>query len=97
MPQSMERLHNDYIGFSALQAVPRMDIPVYFIQGKLDFNTPSSIAKKYFHSLVAPKGKHWVEFEEHGHMVMYEDPIKIIAVLEKILDAKPTKGYLLPK
>lgn len=85
MPQSIELLHNDYIEFSALRAVPQIDIPVYFVQGQLDFNTPSTIAKKYFNSLIAPKEKHWLELEDHGHMVMYEDPKKVIAILEKIV------------
>jgi pimeloyl-ACP methyl ester carboxylesterase len=54
--------------------VPRIDVPAWFFAGRSDFNTPSSLAERYYRGLIAPRGKHFIWFERAGHMIPYEDP-----------------------
>lgn len=70
---------NEYV---LMNAVPKLDVPVYFVQGRHDMNTPTSLAKEYFDTLVAPQGKHWIVFDDAAHMAMYEEPEKFFQVLQ---------------
>ena len=69
-----------------MKSVPRLDIPVIFVQGEHDANTPTVLAREYFDVLEAPRGKRWIVFEECAHMAMYEDQQQFITVLESTLD-----------
>lgn len=69
--------------YDALKAVPKILVPTYFVQGKYDFNTPTILARDYFDELNAPKGKHWVEFENSAHFPFYEEPGKFLEVLKR--------------
>lgn len=63
-------------------AVPRLDLTVYFVQGEHDANTPTILAREYFDLLTAPQGKHWVEFAGCAHLAMYEDRAQFLDVLK---------------
>jgi pimeloyl-ACP methyl ester carboxylesterase len=88
LPKSLEALHDDYYAFNAIHEVPELQLPVYFIQGALDFNTPSFFAKSYYEELSAPRGKHWVELDGHGHMVLYEAPEALLRILRQATEKK---------
>ena len=66
-------------------AVPRIDCPVHFVHGRYDRNTPLNLAKEYFHSLDAPAGKSWHEFEDCAHLPMYEDPVRFHEILRSVV------------
>jgi pimeloyl-ACP methyl ester carboxylesterase len=66
-------------------AVPRLDVPVWFVQGKHDMNTPTVLTEEYFQLLDAPHGKHWALFDESAHFPMYEEPQKFLQVLKSTL------------
>ena len=83
LPASVKALSNDYYAFNAIQDVPQIDVPVFFVQGSLDFNTPSQFARSYYDQLNAPAGKNWLELKGHGHMVLYEAPEKFRDVLRQ--------------
>jgi pimeloyl-ACP methyl ester carboxylesterase len=74
---------NEYV---LMRAVPRIDVPVYFVQGRHDMNTPTALAKEYYEALIAPRGKHWIEFEDAAHLAMYEEPHRFLEVLKATLD-----------
>ena len=65
--------------------VPRLDVPVFFVQGEHDANTPTVLAKEYFEALEAPQGKHWILFQGCAHMAMYEDRQRFLQVLKSTL------------
>ncbi|MCA9194199.1 MAG: alpha/beta fold hydrolase [Planctomycetales bacterium] len=77
---------NEYV---LMKAIPRLNLPVYFVQGEFDENTPTSLAREYFEKLDAPKGKHWKQFEGCAHMVMYEDREEFLKVLHAAIAEKP--------
>lgn len=72
--------------YKALDAIPKIGVPVYFAQGVHDMATPPTLAKKYFDNLVAPKGKHWVDFRDAGHFPMYEEPEKFLSLLKQAVN-----------
>jgi pimeloyl-ACP methyl ester carboxylesterase len=48
-------------------------VPVYFLAGRYDYNTPSELAERYFNNLSAPH-KAFVWFENSAHMMNISDP-----------------------
>ena len=61
--------------------LPRLDVPVFLLQGRHDYVAPSNIAEQYYQALQAPKGKQLIWFEESAHMPQYEEPGKFREIL----------------
>ena len=55
--------------------IQEIKIPVYFIVGKHDYNTPFELVEKFYNNLKAPK-KELIWFEESAHSPNYEEPEK---------------------
>lgn len=55
------------------RSVPEVEIPVFFLQGRHDYNTPFVLVEEYFALLRAPM-KELIVFERSGHHPMYEEP-----------------------
>ncbi len=81
----MDVMAPDLVKYNALKEVPKIPVPVVFVQGTDDNNTPTDLARSYFDKLEAPKGKTWVEFKDSAHMPMYEEPEKFIEVLSRLI------------
>jgi pimeloyl-ACP methyl ester carboxylesterase len=75
--------------FDARTAFPRIEVPTYFAQGSYDANCPREPALDYFNKLVAPRGKHWVEFEGSAHFPMYEESERFAQVLRAARSGTP--------
>ena len=54
-----------------IEEVPKLDVPVYFIQGKNDYITSYSMCERYFDELIAPE-KYLFPIEECAHNVISE-------------------------
>ncbi len=54
--------------------IPRVDVPVLFIAGENDYNTPTEIIEEYFHALDAPRGKDFIQMEGVAHTPFLGDP-----------------------
>lgn len=65
----------DYHNFDFFKQFPEVKIPVFFISGKYDYNTPWSLVEKYCDSLKAPY-KEFIKFEKSGHNPVFEEPEK---------------------
>lgn len=70
-----------------IEKINTMEVPVFLIQGKYDWNIPSVLAKEWFDELNAPKKKiYW--FEKSGHGPLEEEPKKfnetIIGIIEEV-------------
>lgn len=63
----------DFNNFSLFQQVPSVKIPVYFLSGQHDYNTPWPLVKQYCDSLQAPH-KEFVLFDKSGHSPVFEEP-----------------------
>ncbi len=78
---AVRSLWNDLGQINLFESVPRIQVPVYFIAGRHDFNTPSELVKKYYEQLEAPAGKHIIWFEDAAHMPEFEKPDQFHRVL----------------
>lgn len=56
------------------QQVTKVNIPVYVLQGKYDYQTVYELAKNYIDSLDAPH-KQFISFENSAHMLPYNNEI----------------------
>jgi len=53
--------------------VPRLDVPVYLIEGRYEPRGRAELADQWFGMLQAPS-KQWVEFPTSGHRPLFEQP-----------------------
>lgn len=60
--------------------IPRVNFPIFFLQGKYDYNTPTILVQRYFNLIKAPQKELFI-FEKSGHMPMYEEPEKYDKIL----------------
>ncbi|HSN14791.1 MAG TPA: alpha/beta hydrolase [Anaeromyxobacteraceae bacterium] len=56
-----------------VRQAPELKVPVYFLEGRHDYETPSILAERYFEMLQAPR-KALVWFERSAHFVNAEEP-----------------------
>ena len=60
-------------------------VPIFFLEGRHDPYTPSSVAKDFFDKINAPT-KHFEWFENSGHFPFTEEPTKFTdALVQKVL------------
>ena len=65
--------------------VERFDVPVVLLHGRFDLHTPYESARDYFDRIEAPH-KRFVTFERSSHMVMFEEPGRLLmALVEEVL------------
>jgi pimeloyl-ACP methyl ester carboxylesterase len=62
--------------------VTKLDVPVYFFEGKYDYTVNYTLAKDYFEKLEAPV-KGFYTFENSAHSPMFEEPEKMQKILLK--------------
>ena len=73
---TQDQLLPDLANLDLFQMLPRLDIPVFLLQGRHDYVAPASSAEQYYQTLHAPKGKQLIWFDESAHMPQYEEPGK---------------------
>jgi len=66
--------------------VPRLDVPVFFLSGERDMNTPVELVLEYFDALDAPRGKRLIVFDDAAHTPHLSQPDAFCDVLLEILD-----------
>lgn len=75
----------DIIGnYDLFSSTPKADIPVHFIVGDDDHNTPADLAFEYYEFLDAPV-KSFTRIDDAAHMVLYDQPL---AWAEALVDIK---------
>ncbi len=70
--------HIDYF-----KQIPEVKIPVYFISGAYDYNTPWELAERYAKSIKSPHSE-FIKFEKSGHSPIFEEPQRFNAELIRI-------------
>ena len=78
---AVRNLWDDIAGIDLFEQVPRIEVPVYFIAGQHDYNTPSELVEAYYNQLDAPKGKHFISFENAAHMPEFENPERFYQIM----------------
>lgn len=84
---SMEKIWNQISPFlneyKAIKSVPKIEVPVFFVQGLHDMATPTKLAKDYFDQVTAPQGKRWIEISGSAHFPMYEESNQFLTALKE--------------
>ena len=80
---SSKYLFPQMMDINFFETIKVLDIPVYFIMGKYDYQTPTEIVKDYYDILEAPS-KNLIIFEESAHCPNYEEPEKFAEVMKNI-------------
>jgi len=76
--------NGEYNRVNLFEQAPKVDVPVYFFQGRYDYSTPGDVVERYYEMLDAPK-KSLVWFEQSAHFPQWEEPQKFVDELLKIL------------
>lgn len=71
--------------FNALQDVPVLEVPVYFLAGAHDYTCCTSLQVQYYEAVKAPDKALFV-FEESAHSPLYEEHERGRQVLEEIVE-----------
>jgi len=76
-------------GYDLFRDFPVSPIPVYFLTGRHDHETPGELAEDYYNVLEAP-AKHFTWFENSAHNMMYDEPDKtnqeLIRIANEVLN-----------
>lgn len=67
-------LHENGIieGYNLIESIPELEIPVWFLSGRGDFNTPSALIREYYEAIDAPQ-KRFVLFPQ-AHTPFFHSP-----------------------
>ncbi|MGC9311237.1 MAG: alpha/beta fold hydrolase [Sediminispirochaetaceae bacterium] len=76
-----------YSSFDAAAKYPELRVPVYFFQGRNDYNTPLEATETYYRNLVDSAGKHLIVFEDSAHTPFLAEPEKFVRELIKVKEA----------
>lgn len=84
---------NELMTVNFLETAPRLEVPVYFLEGRHDYNTPWELVQEYYDKLDAPKGKTLIWFENSAHSPNLEEPERFSeAMVDQVLkDTYPEK------
>jgi pimeloyl-ACP methyl ester carboxylesterase len=83
MTATQTALLRDSADIDLVHTLPRIDVPVVMVQGRLDRVAPTDVAERYASSLSAPS-KRWVWFEHSAHLPHLEEPGKFREVLMQV-------------
>ena len=72
----------DAMQFNALQQVPSLDVPVYFLAGAHDYTCDYTLQKRYFELVRAP-AKAFYTFADSAHSPLFAEPERALAILAK--------------
>ncbi len=75
-------LHSDenMMEYNYINDFPVLEVPVYFLAGRNDYNTPYELVREYYEILEAPE-KGLIVFENSAHTPMFAEPEKFTQTL----------------
>ncbi len=89
---SGNRLWNTQLSTDLTKQVTRLEIPVYFLHGQLDYTVSYPLAKTFFDQLSAPL-KGFYTFEQSAHSPLFEEPGRMGKIIrEDVLAGKNRTG-----
>lgn len=86
IPVDYSTINKEILAVNFFQTAPRLEVPVYFFEGRHDFRTPGVLVEEYYQKLDAPKGKRLIWFENSAHGPRWEEPEKFAEMMvEQVL------------
>ncbi|MED4585767.1 alpha/beta hydrolase [Brevibacillus choshinensis] len=68
--------------YNLLEMIDQVEVPVYFITGRYDYNTPYELVEQLYNKMKAPH-KEIIWFEKSGHAPNYEEEQKFAEVMNE--------------
>jgi pimeloyl-ACP methyl ester carboxylesterase len=84
--RSLQKLWPEVMQVDFTQTVPEVNVPIYFLAGRYDYNTPSALVAVYFDELKAPRGKELIWFENSAHHLFFDQPELLAEEIIRIKD-----------
>ena len=84
-------LWDEIMKTNLFKIIPSLEVPVYILQGRYDYETSYAVAKEYFDTLQAPVKKFFT-FENSAHSPIFEEPEKFDMILKEILLEQQING-----
>ncbi len=81
---SLKKLWPELMRVNVLKSIPRLDVPVYFLVGRHDYNAPFELTRAYYERLEAPQGKQIIWFEDSAHDIFFDQPKALMDELVNI-------------
>jgi pimeloyl-ACP methyl ester carboxylesterase len=81
---SLQALWPELMRVNVMESVPRIDVPVYFLVGRHDYNSPFELTEKYYEQIEAPQGKQLIWFENAAHDIFFDEPEALVNTLVEI-------------
>ncbi len=69
--------------FNYIEKIPVLEVPIFFLVGAKDFNTPAELAKEYYQLIEAPQ-KELIIFEDSAHTPFLKEPERFYQALTGI-------------
>lgn len=82
---SLDHLYGDLAKISLFDAIAAVDVPVFLMHGRHDYQVPVSVTREYFDVLRAPCKEFYV-FENSAHGVLIEEPAKFNELLAAVIE-----------
>jgi pimeloyl-ACP methyl ester carboxylesterase len=82
---SLKHLWADFTKIDLLKEVPEVQIPIFFLLGKHDYQVPFECSIVYFEHLKAPLKEIFL-FEKSGHSPMFEETDKFIEIVKQCIN-----------
>jgi len=67
--------------------IPFLEVPVWFIVGSNDYNTPAVLVEEYYEFVQAPRGKELIIMENTAHTPFMGDPVRFNREVNRIKQA----------
>lgn len=77
---SLKWLFDDVLATNLFETINRVEVPVYILHGRYDYQTSHTLAKQYFEGLQAPY-KAFYTFSESAHSPLFDEPERFCQIL----------------
>ncbi|MGG5317987.1 alpha/beta fold hydrolase [Enterococcus sp. AZ072] len=81
----------DYSEDNLVKTVPKVDVPVYFLHGKYDYQVSYELAKEFYERVDAPK-KGFYTFENSAHSPNMEEPAVFMKAVKEVVEIVDHQG-----
>jgi proline iminopeptidase len=88
---SSTHMRYDALDGELMDSITRLEVPVYFFQGRYDYVTPTELAAEYLDRLQAPR-KRLVRFDAAAHFPFFEQPQAFAREMVRVLEESRLQG-----
>jgi pimeloyl-ACP methyl ester carboxylesterase len=82
--KSLQTLWPELMPLNFFESVRRVDVPVYFLVGRHDYNAPFELTAAYYEHLQATQGKQLIWFDDSAHDLFFDQPEAVVNTLVSI-------------